>query len=158
MAISFSDLDFDTVQDINQIEDGFTTIPQGLYIFNLTAKVSENDKGAKKKNGEPRTKYRVDLKYTVDEVVEVSEGTTPPKIGASHTEFGDLDPEGLRWMKVKLAAVGEAFGTSSVQEILTGLEAGVLVSAAITHRKYKDKDGIEQVSAQVSDNGFKVHS
>lgn len=156
MTVSFAELDFGNIQSITDVEDGFTTLPQGRYAFNMKAKVAENADDAKKKDGTPRTKYRVDLSYEVVDVLDVAEGVTPPKVGAKHTEFGDLDAEGLRWMKAKLVAVGEAFGTSDTREILTGLEAGVLVNAAVTHRKYKDKDGIEHVQAQVSDNGFVI--
>ena len=156
MTMSFAELELGEISNIDSIEDGFVTLPQGRYSFLMKAKVGENDKEAKKKDGTSRTKWRVDLSYEVQEVIEIADGATPPKVGVKHTEFGDLDAEGLRWMKQKLRAVGEAFGTENTQEILTGLEAGVLVTAAVTHRKYKDKDGIEQVSAQVSDNGFVV--
>ena len=42
--------------------------------------------------------------------------------------------------------------------LLSGLEAGLPITAAVVHRSYKDKDtGETKIQAQVSDNGFVIN-
>ena len=154
--MSFADLQLDDLNDVTEINDAFSTLPIGQYSFELSAKLGENDKDAKKKDGTPRTQQRLELKYKVLDVVSIEDGVPEPKLGTVHTEFADLDKEGLRFMKIKLQAIGEKMGTSELKSILIALEGGIVVNGAVTHRKYKDKDNIERVNASVSDTGFEV--
>ena len=154
--MSFADLQLDDLNDVTQINDAFSTLPIGQYSFELSAKLGENDKDAKKKDGSPRTQQRLELKYKVLDVVSIEDGVPEPKLGTVHTEFADLDKEGLRFMKIKLQAIGEKMGTSELKSILIALEGGIVVNGAVTHRTYKDKDDIERVNASVSDTGFEV--
>ena len=159
MSVSFADLDMSGGDfDLAQVSDAFVTLPAGLYNFLMTVELGENDKDAKFKDGSPRPPYRIQVKYKVQSAVELAEGATPPKEGTVHSEFFDYSQDGLKFFKKKMEMIAEVIGTTNVTQLLSGLEAGLPITAAVVHRSYKDKDtGETKIQAQVSDNGFTIN-